>query len=76
MEEGHVEKMSYSEENGFVVLRMTREDYEFLMFNLGACIAAQQIHRGTTLPRLIGMSNRLNEGNPHYTPYQVGEKQP
>jgi hypothetical protein len=63
--------MSYQERDNQVILTMSREDYEFLMFNLGACITAQQIHRGTILPRLLGMMNRLNSGNPHYTPYQV-----
>ena len=56
--------MSYSEENGQVVLTMSREDYDLL--------------RDAALRWDLGLGedlwNRLNQGNPHYTPYQVGEK--
>lgn len=48
--------MSYREENGQVVLTMSREDYERLLFDLTA---------------MLEFMNRLNQGNPQYTPYQV-----
>lgn len=63
--------MSYSERDNQVVLSMSREDYDFLTMNLGACLAAQALHRGSILAQLVGLMNRLNEGNPNYTPYQV-----
>ena len=63
--------MPYSEQDGQVVLTMSKGDYDFLMFNLGACVAAQKIHRGSILGRLQDMVDRLNSGNPNYTPYQV-----
>jgi hypothetical protein len=65
--------MSYSEQDGQVVLTMSKGDYGFLMFNLGACVAAQKIHRGSILGRLQDMVDRLNSGNPNYTPYKTEE---
>jgi hypothetical protein len=64
--------MSYSEENGQVVLRMTREDYDFLLIGYGMLIGKSFF--GGSPKALIEYFNRLNEGNPHYTPYQVKEK--
>lgn len=62
--------MSYSEENGQVVLRMSREDYEKLLLMLGAAFG-----RNIFEPyRMLEFVNRLNEGNPNYMPYQVPEK--
>lgn len=62
--------MSYSLEDGQVVLRMSQEDYSYLLFLLGGsvCIA---VDRGSLLPNLSEFVNRLNSGNPNYTPYQV-----
>jgi hypothetical protein len=64
--------MSYSEENGLVVLRMTREDYDFLLIGYGMLIGKSFF--GGSPKALIEYFNRLNEGNPDYTPYQVKEK--
>jgi len=65
--------MSYSEENGQVVLRMTREDYSAVMceldLNLSGCHP-----EGLIAERLRDLRDRLNEGNPNYTPYQVEAK--
>ena len=59
--------MSYSEENNQVVLRMSREDYNVLMGNLDALnvIAPDRDHEEFV--------DRLNSGNPNYTPYPTGE---
>ena len=62
--------MSYSEENGQVVLRMSREDYEIVLMALGAFTGM----RGSSIAPLLALMNRLNEGNPHHTPYQVEAK--
>ena len=61
--------MSYREENDQVILTMSREDYdklfvlvslmEFLRFN------------GTELQGWRELSDRLNQGNPNWMPYQV-----
>jgi hypothetical protein len=72
--------VSYSEENGQVVLRMTREDYGIVMRALGsftAPIAAPALFTNKNrdaLDQVLSLVNRLNEGNPHYTPYQVEAK--
>ncbi len=62
--------MSYREENGQVVLTMSREDYEVILLALGAFTGAHLARPGHA-NRVLSMLNRLNEGNPHYTPYQV-----
>lgn len=66
--------MSYSEKDGQVVLTMSREDYEFLLMCLG--IASGWVTEGEVLKRCLEFVNRLNEGNPNFTPYKVGEKKP
>jgi hypothetical protein len=63
--------MAYSEKDGQVVLRMSREDYELLMSRVGAACNAGL----TTIPwhriHHFEFINRLNSGNPHYTPYKL-----
>jgi len=59
--------MSYREENGQVVLTMSREDYELILIAIGAFTGLNLFQKG----RLFAFMNRLNEGNPNYTPYQV-----
>jgi hypothetical protein len=55
--------MSYSEENGQVVLRMSRGEYEWLIIMLRSAAENFGVNRVTDL------CNRL-------TPYQVPEKKP
>ena len=62
--------MSYREENGQVVLTMTREDYNWILFALG-CLTGQRMRDGTAIEPVLEFMNRLNQGNPNYTPYQV-----
>lgn len=67
--------MSYSEENGQVILRMSREDYEGLMTLIEREIdTTARPYRPITRTALIKFLNRLNSGNPNYTSYQVGDK--
>lgn len=69
--------MSYSEKNGQVVLRMSREDYELLLIALGSAVGlALQVKWQLGLPVLTPLLNRLNSGNPNYTPYQVEDRKP
>ena len=63
--------MSYSEENGQVLLRMSREDFQLVLMLLGAGVAGERI---VSWKKACELLNRLNEGNSHYTPYQVEEK--
>jgi len=70
--------MSYQEENGQVILTMSREDYERLIFRLGMAAGELLVRRGGTfeleLRKEFAFIDRLNSGNPNYTPYQVEEK--
>lgn len=65
--------MGYSEKDGQVVLTMSREDYENLLIWLRAATVAQS-RSAADWDRILSFLNRLNQGNPNYTPYQVGEK--
>lgn len=62
--------MAYREENDQVVLTMSREDYEALLIRLGISAAWMTAHEGSW-EREFSFLNRLNSGNPNYTPYQV-----
>jgi hypothetical protein len=57
--------MSYSEENGQVILTMTGDDFDFLMLALAGAIDTFGVER------MVLFANRLNEGNPRYTPYDL-----
>jgi hypothetical protein len=60
--------MSYREENGQVVLTMSREDYQLVLMLLGAGTSGERI---VTWNKALALLNRLNDGNPNYTPYEV-----
>jgi hypothetical protein len=66
--------MSYREENGQVVLTMSREDYQSLIYKLGVAGAAALNHSPENFRRELEFMNRLNEGNPNYRPYEVPPK--
>ena len=77
--------MAYSEKDGQVVLSMSREDFTQLCSAIRAqqvVIHAGQFHqwmkfdicRENPCKEIRALLNRLNQGNPNYTPYQVGEK--
>ena len=68
--------MSYSEKDGQVVLSMSREDYETLLIALGYYTGgiSQRAGKNEAFTEMIELLNRLNQGNPNYRPYQVGEK--
>lgn len=59
--------MSYSEKDGEVVLAMSREDYDE-MLKVFATATAKLFPDTMWILRLL---NRLNQGNPNYTPYRV-----
>jgi hypothetical protein len=64
--------VSYSEKDGQVILAMSREDYEFLLVCLG--LATSEFLRTNDLEDIktvYSLLNRLNEGNPNYTPYRT-----
>ena len=67
--------MSYREENGQVILTMSRDDFERVLMRLGAAtgLAIQRsANLAETLYDELALLNRLNEGNPNFTPYKLG----
>lgn len=60
-------KPGFSMEDGLVVIRMVPEDYNRLLIVMGMGIGLPPASRA------LALVNRMNEGNPHYTPYEVGE---
>ena len=68
--------MSYREENGQVILSMSREDFQLLLIALGYATGGASKDGWTPVKRMIELTNRLNQANPHYTPYQVSPEKP
>jgi hypothetical protein len=62
--------VSYSEENGQVVLRMSREDFQMLLIVLGYATGGAIKDAWTPASRMFELMNRINEGNPNFRPYQ------
>lgn len=67
--------MSYSEQDGQVILTLSREQYDRLLMTFAMATMNAMLLR-KDFPRAVGnimeLLNDLNAGNPHYTPYQVG----
>ena len=63
--------MSYREENDQVILTMSREDYQMLLIVLGYATGGAIKDAWTPASRMFELTNRLNEGNPNYQPYEV-----
>lgn len=61
--------MSYREENGQVILTMSPNDWRYLLLVLGYAMGYFEVAENRQI--LLSFLNRLNEGNPNYTPYQV-----
>lgn len=59
------------EKTGLITLTLTRDDFEKVLIMLGLA-AGSMISNPTQLEETLGLLNRLNDGNPNYTPYQVG----
>ncbi len=58
----------YREENEQVVLTLTVADYEQLLMALGIAAGACRVGE---LDWHLGLVNRINEGNPRWTPYKL-----
>ena len=64
--------VSYSEKDGQVWLSMSLEDWQNLLLTLGYAMGAMAANNDmNSRNSLLQLVNRLNQGNPHYTPYQV-----
>jgi hypothetical protein len=64
--------IGYNKQGDEVVLTMTEADYELLLFLLGgvAGATAKDPERWVVdVNTIIGLVNRLNQGNPHFMPY-------
>jgi hypothetical protein len=61
--------MSYREEDGQVILTMSREDYDLVLMMLGMatgyCLKEHSTNPEKARNTALGLMNRLNEGNPH-----------
>jgi hypothetical protein len=65
--------MSYREEKGQVILTVSRKDYDNLLFYLGLATASL-LARHDELRDMLAFVNRLNDGNPAWTPYEIPER--
>ncbi len=79
----------YRCEGDVVTLTMTRDDYHWMLLVIGyATGASMDNQRQLDAARggiefdngffysVLGLANRLNEGNPNWTPYQIPEAKP
>lgn len=64
----------YSESDGLIVLAMSRDDYNHLLIALGFATGCATLPE--TQNSLVRLTNRLNAGNPHFTPYRVPDADP
>lgn len=51
-------------ENGRVIIDISEDEYQWLIFALGAATA-------TLGPPVLKLDNAINEGNPAWTPYPI-----
>lgn len=63
--------MSYSECDGQVILTMSRDDYQKLLIELGGAMFLHVKDGDGGADEAFRWLNRLNQGNPDYTPYSV-----
>ena len=60
----------YSEKDGQVILTMSREDYAETVRAIRQ-LARFKVNSPQRMLQLTLLAQRLNEGNPNYTPYQM-----
>ena len=62
----------FKNDNGIVNLEIAPDDWTQLTFVLGyAAGVAYNDPDKTRFWRIISLSNRLNQGNPHFHPYEI-----
>jgi hypothetical protein len=64
--------LGYSRDGDVVTLRMTVDDWNSLLLALGG-MAGSAAREGLALSGWLAFANRLNVGNPTWTPYAVPE---
>ncbi len=69
--------MSYSEHNGEILLRMSKDDYEKLFLPAMQLVTSELLRRSWTgeLREMLEFTNRLNAGNPRYAPYKIRKQE-
>ena len=66
---------TYTEQGDQVRLEMSRSEYSTLVFALGmAAGASRKDGDNRIFWNLIDLMNRINAGNPHFTPYEIPEE--
>jgi hypothetical protein len=62
----------YSVRDGLVCVTMTADDWSLLLVSLGMA-AGRALRAGDneTLKEVLGLVNRLNQGNPSFKPYDL-----
>lgn len=65
--------MSYREENGRVLLDVSRENYETILFALGS-LAADRLTNKLSIDQVLDAVNQVNCGNPGLHPLQAGRR--
>lgn len=66
------EPLGYKTDGETVTLTMTYDDYLSLILNLGiAAGAMSESEISTHLYGSLALANRLNAGNPTWTPYEI-----
>jgi hypothetical protein len=63
--------VSYRREGDTVVLTMPVEDFEGLLLMLGYAAGAAVLTRRGDFWNFMDLANRINDGNPHFTPYEI-----
>ena len=66
--------MSYTEDGDHVYLEMSHEDFADLRLMLGYAAGAAHKESAGMFWRWIAFANRVNEGNPRFTPYEIPEE--
>ncbi len=64
--------MGFKQEGQTITLTCTRDDYDLLLIGLGIANGSAMHAGNRALSRtFFGLINRLNEGNPHFRPYEI-----
>lgn len=65
------EPLGYSREGEVVTLRMTADDWDLLMLEVGFIAGSADGLDASLMWKFVALFNRLNAGNPAYTAYKV-----
>jgi hypothetical protein len=57
-----------------ITIEMTRHDCEMLLWVCGLAAGSVRPAAPAVFWRIIEFANRLNEGNPNFTPYEIPEE--